>query len=163
MTRQIRITILHAAAVVAAGVLCGSAANLLRPDRIPWIEDWGSFIEAKALRENIALVDAAEAHELVRAGRHLLFDARPPADYEAGHLPGALSVPFDGVEEAMLRIQSRLSAEQPVVTYCSGQSCDESFELTKYLRVQGFTNVVLFAGGMDAWKAAGYPVEEGPR
>lgn len=150
------------AALLLAAAACGTVANLVSPRRIPWVEDWAHYIEARALREGIALVTPGRAWDLLAAGTHVFFDARPAADYEAGHIPTAVSVPYDGVEEAMPRVQMLLTPAQPIVTYCSGRECDESFLLTLYLREQGFTNVVLFAGGFERWRAAGHPVEGGP-
>jgi len=52
-----------------------------------------------------------------------------------------------------------LTPDTPILTYCSGEECDESFQVSEFLREQGFTNVVLFAGGYTAWEAGGLPTE----
>jgi rhodanese-related sulfurtransferase len=151
----------RALALVALALVCSVAANLLRPDPIPWVEDWSRHIEARAMKERITLVDVEQAFRVVHSGLHLVLDARPAADFQAGHLPGALSVPYEAKEEAMAEVQMFLTPSRPILAYCSGEACDESFLLTLYLRDQGFTNVALFAGGTAAWKAAGHPLQEG--
>ena len=143
-------------------IACGTATQLVRRDPIPWFEDWSNYIEAKALKEGIPLVSAAQAMAFLQSGR-LILDARPAADYEAGHIPSARSVPYDSIADALPAVQQFLTPSAPVMTYCSGKNCDESFLLTQYLRRQGFTNVVLFAGGFEAWSAGGHPVERGGR
>lgn len=153
--------ILRAAGIVLAAGLLGTASNLAHPKHIPWVEDWSRYIEAKALKEKIPLVTPAQAVRIVEAGSHLVLDARPEADYAAGHVPGAISMPYDAVDARMVEIQALLTPGRPMLTYCSGAHCDESFLLTLYLRRQGFTNVVLFAAGFDEWKAAGHPLEGG--
>lgn len=155
--------LLRAAGLLLTAILFGTASNLVHPARIPWVEDWSKYIESKALKEKIALVTPAQALKIVGAGNHVILDARPAADFDAGHIPGAVSLPYDTVEEKMTEVQALLTPAQPILTYCSGESCDESFLLTLYLRRQGFTNVVLFAAGFDQWKSAGNPVEGGPR
>jgi rhodanese-related sulfurtransferase len=150
-----------AALILVLSLACGTVANWVSPARIPWIGDWENYIETKALKDKITLVTAAQAKALFDQGTHLFLDARPKADYDAGRIPTALSLPYTQVDEGMIHVQQYLTPTQPIVTYCSGKDCDESFMLTKYLRLQGFTNIVLFAGGMEQWKSAGYAVEGG--
>ena len=153
----------HAAVILLVAVACGTASQLVRRDRIPWFEDWSNYIEAKALKEGIPLATVKQAMTFLQSGTHVILDARPAADYEAGHIPTALSVPYDSVADAMVTAQQHLTPSQPIMTYCSGKNCDESFLLTQYLRRQGFTNVVLFAGGFETWSAEGHPIERGGR
>jgi rhodanese-related sulfurtransferase len=147
------------AGILLVSCLLGATANLVSPHRIAWVEDWTRYIEAKAIKAGITLVNAKQVEDIVKAGTHVIFDARPEADYRAGHLPGAISMPHQSVEEALAGAQALLTPAQPIVTYCSGEDCDESFLLTEYLNQQGFTNVVLFAGGISQWKETGHPVE----
>lgn len=151
-----------AACIVAVSLLLGTASNFLSPRRIAWKEDWSQYIESKALREGIALVTTPQAFEYFQKGSHIFLDARHGGDYRQGRIPGAFSLPFDAQDEKAAEVQALLSPSQPVVTYCAGKNCDESFLLTIELRKQGFTNVVLYAGGMDAWIEAGHPAERGP-
>jgi rhodanese-related sulfurtransferase len=157
----IRAVLPEVVVLLLVSILLGGAANLVSPRRIPWVEDWTHYIEAKALKAGVTLVTAKQVEDMIHGGTYVVFDARPEADYQAGHLPGAVSLPYQFVEEALAGAQALLTPAQPIVAYCSGEDCDESFLLTLYLRKQGFTNVVLFAGGFDQWKAGGHPVEDG--
>ncbi len=154
-------TVGHVIALMLVAMLCGAIANVVRPNRIPWIEDWSSYIEAKAQKEKVTLVTVEQAAHIAALEDSLVLDARPRADYQAGHIRRAKSVPFDSVEEGLTAILPELMPGRLMMTYCSGKNCDESFLLTLYLRQQGFTNVVLFAAGFQPWKDAGYPVESG--
>jgi rhodanese-related sulfurtransferase len=147
--------------ILAAALVCGTLANLFFPGRIVWVENWANYIEAKAGKEKVALVDLKQAQLIAGAGTHVILDARPADDYRRGHLPGAVSLPYASVEQHMEDVQKLLTPAQPIMTYCSGENCDESFLLTLYLRRQGFTNAVLFTGGFTQWKTAGCPIEEG--
>ncbi len=126
------------------------------------MEDWSHYIEAKALENGITLITSAQAWDYFEKGTHVFLDARPNTDYAAGHIPGAFSLPYDAMEDHFMNVQMLLTPEQPLVTYCSGKECDESFLLTIFLRDQGFTNIVLFADGIEAWNEAGHSEEGGP-
>ena len=54
-----------------------------------------------------------------------------------------------------------LMADQPVVVYCGGRTCDDSLTVAKAIQQQGLKQVVVFEGGMAAWLDAGLTVQEG--
>lgn len=149
----------QALVLLGLAALLGTGAQLLPSTRIPWREDWSQFVQTKALKAGLPLVDVAETAALLDAKRHLVLDARPLTDYDAGHLPGALSLPQAQLDTAYPQIAPLLTPAQPILVYCSGHECDESLHLSLYLREQGFTNVVLFVGGFSDWKADGRPIE----
>lgn len=142
---------------------CAAAAGLLAqavsPNRIPWREDWSRYVETKALAAGLTLAKVDDVQRILHEQSHLLLDARPVADYDKGHLPGALSLPQTDLDTYYPQLLPLLTPAQPLLVYCSGLECDESLLLSVYLREQGFTNVTLFAGGYLAWKAAGLPLE----
>ena len=149
----------QAVKLMAAAALLGGLAQLVSPTRIPWHEDWSRYVETKALKVGLALASLDDVQRMVREQSHLLLDARPVADYDRGHLPGALSLPQADLDTYYPQILPLLTAEQPLLVYCSGHECDESFLLSVYLREQGFTNLSLFVGGLLTWREAGLPVE----
>ncbi len=150
VTKQVGIAVLLA-------LVLGTVANVFLPRRIAWVEDWGQYIEAKALAAHLSLADLKDTRKLVEAGEAILFDARPMVDYQAGHIPGALSFsydPFETIDERLAIYDALLAPEQQVVTYCSGTDCDESFMLATFLKDHGFTNVLLYVGGWGEWQQA---------
>ncbi|MBU0678700.1 MAG: rhodanese-like domain-containing protein [Verrucomicrobia bacterium] len=151
----------HILLLIVVSAAGAAILNALRPDRILWVEDWSHYIEAKALKAGITLANLDQTHAIIEAGRHIVFDARPRSDYEEGHLPTALPLPYDDVDLAFMTAQAYITPQQPILAYCSGIACDESYELVLFLKNQGYTNVVLFVGGMKAWVDAGYATEEG--
>ena len=147
--------------LVAAAALLGALAQTFSPARIPWREDWSRYVESKALAAGLTLANLDDVRRMVRDQTHLLLDARPVADYDRGHLPGAFPLPQTELDTYYPQMLPLLSASQPLLVYCSGQECDESFLLSLYLREQGFTNVALFVGGYLAWQASD-ATTEGP-
>jgi rhodanese-related sulfurtransferase len=96
-------------------------------------------------------VGAREADGLVQAGA-LLLDVREPAEWRAGHAPGARHIP-------LAEIQGRLGGlprDRRVVVVC--RSGGRSARATALLARSGFEAVNL-NGGMRAWASAGLAVE----
>lgn len=92
----------------------------------------------------------------LRDGRVTVLDVRPADEFAMGHLPGALNVPLDTLEQ---RLQE-LDPDQEIVAYCRGAYCVLSFEAVAALRGRGF-NVHRLEDGYPEWRAAGLPVESG--
>lgn len=89
-------------------------------------------------------------------GSVLVLDVRPTEEYEAGHIPGAMSVPLDELE-------SRLAALPPdteIVAYCRGPYCVLAPQALQLLRRHGYQARRL-QDGLPEWRRAGLPVEAG--
>lgn len=147
--------------LLALALVLGALAQTFSPTRIPWRADWSRYVETKALAAGLTLATLADVKVMVRDQTHLLLDARPVSDYDHGHLPGAFSLPQTDLDTYYPQIMPLLTPEQPVLVYCSGKECDESFLLSQFLREQGHTNVALFVGGFLEWQAA-HAKTEGP-
>jgi rhodanese-related sulfurtransferase/DNA-binding transcriptional ArsR family regulator len=95
---------------------------------------------------------------LERAGRGdvVILDVRPAEEFAAGHIPGALSIPLDRLDENF----SRLPRRRPVVAYCRGPYCVLAPEAVARLRAHGF-NARRLEDGMPEWRLAGLPVATG--
>ncbi len=112
------------------------------------------FLEERGMMEP---VDRTELLDRVRRGKVTVLDVRPREEYEAGHVPGALSVPLCELETAL----ARLPRDQEIVAYCRGPYCVLSVEVVGMLRARGFRAVRMEEGVPD-WRAMGFPVAVGP-
>lgn len=83
-----------------------------------------------------------------------VIDVRPPEEYAAGHVPGAVSVPLSELEKHLNQFDSR----QEIVAYCRGPYCILAFDAVAKLREKGFRARRL-QDGYPEWKTAGLPVE----
>jgi rhodanese-related sulfurtransferase len=91
----------------------------------------------------------------------LILDAREPAEYAEGHIPGAINLPADEVIADPERLDAVDSGGRPIICYCGGGSCEVSIHLAEALVYQsGKKRVLVFMGGWPEWEAAGYPVEK---
>jgi rhodanese-related sulfurtransferase len=111
-------------------------------------------------REGMEPVDREALLGLVREGAVTVLDVRPVEEYNAGHIPGALSIPLKELE---LRL-SDLSHDQEIVAYCRGPYCVLSVQAVEMLRDKGF-NAVRLEEGIQDLRAMGFPitVEERPK
>ena len=87
--------------------------------------------------------------------KYRFIDARDISDFDAGHVQGALNIPFHEIDKYKDRLND-LSKDQVYVTYCSS-ACDVSIDMAYFMAKMGFKKVYIFHGGWDEWKAAGYP------
>ena len=81
-----------------------------------------------------------------------LLDVRTATEFNTGHLPDALQADFTKKDQFFDRIQ-HLDKTKPVYIYCL--SGGRSAAAAKWMRSNGYTNVVEMEGGVIAWKKAG--------
>lgn len=91
--------------------------------------------------------------KLERGDRFKLVLALAPEVYEQMHIPGSLN--FKNPVEAA----ENLDPDEEVIVYCSNPSCPASVRAYLYLRSRGFENLARYAGGLEDWIEAGFPLE----
>jgi len=106
-------------------------------------------------------VQTATAKRFFDARAALFLDARDPAEYEKGHIPGAIRLTNAEAQNEPQRVKSLPVEGRPVIAYCEGGACEASLELARFLLESGFRKVLVYMGGYPEWEAAGHPVERG--
>jgi rhodanese-related sulfurtransferase len=104
-------------------------------------------------RDELAPVTLDELRRLVRDGDITVLDVRPREEYDAGHIPGALSVPVAELEGRLGELPKR----REVIAYCRGPYCVYSVEAVELLREHGY-RARRTDDGLPDWRAAGRPV-----
>lgn len=99
-------------------------------------------------------ISREELLERIRAGDITLLDVRSAEEYALGHLPGALNIPAEELEQRL----SELPPKQDVVAYCRGPYCVLSTNAAAFLGARNF-RVLRLAAGFPDWKAAGLSIE----
>ena len=107
-----------------------------------------------------ATVSREEAVRLWNIGT-LFCDARAPADYAAGHIANALSLPSQQFNDYFPKVQPMLTTESTVVIYCDGENCDQGRTVAHQLRELGYGQVRLLENGWTVWRRAGLPTQTG--
>ena len=82
----------------------------------------------------------------------LIVDARTSADYQHGHISGALSLNPENWDESLVKFLSPWSPERPVVVYCGGQACGLSKEVALRILIDlPEAKVFVLKGGYPGW------------
>ena len=108
-------------------------------------------------------ISTRELQAEIDARRVLIFDARSPAEFATGHLPGALNVagkpglPPSQYTSDIGPIERLVKGNraQPIVLYCNGLFCGRSKRLADDLLAASFTSVRRYQLGMPVWRALG--------
>lgn len=123
------ILLLAALGIVATAAHADDAAGLISPDKL-----------ATQLQSHVAVT---------------IIDVRTPEEYAAGHLPGALNIPYDEVEKRVGELKA--GRDKPVVVYCrTGRRSRMAGDTLKSL---GFTAVLHLEGDLPGWQERGFAVE----
>lgn len=100
-----------------------------------------------------SVLSREELERLIKEADVLVVDVRPPIEFEHGHLPGALSLPFDALPEGL----ERLPRDRDIVLYCRGAYCLWAEEALGILRERGF-RASRVDGGWEEWWDEDRPV-----
>ncbi len=114
------------------------------------------------------MVDAAKVKSSIGAGA-VAVDFRIPAEYEEGHIVGAISIPYKEKSTKAVDYDasldsvdlSKLPADKSTVLigYCNGPECWKGYKGADHIIKAGYKKVYWFRGGMPEWRAAGGAVE----
>ena len=110
-------------------------------------------------RDDLEVISRAELETRLGDGDLVLIDVRPESEYEAGHLPGAFSIPPDQLE-GLDHLVSTITPDQEIVAYCRGPYCVFADDAIRYLAVQG-RSAVRLVEGVPEWRRGGGEVETG--
>ncbi len=105
-------------------------------------------------RDSLEPVSRQELLERLEEGSVTLLDVRPPEEFAAGHIPGALNIPASELERHL----EALPKDREVVAYCRGAWCILSFDAVALLRKKGLVARRL-EDGYPEWEAEGHPVQ----
>jgi rhodanese-related sulfurtransferase len=107
-------------------------------------------------RDGIEVIGRDELAARLARSEVVVLDVRPAAEYAAGHIAGARSVPVTDVRRHLLT----LPPDADVVAYCRGPYCVYADEAVRELARHG-VRAWRLADGFPEWKRAGLPVAAG--
>jgi rhodanese-related sulfurtransferase/DNA-binding transcriptional ArsR family regulator len=107
-------------------------------------------------KDDFEPVPAVELLDRARRGLVTVLDVRPPEEFAAGHVPGAVNIPVQELEKRFRELPKR----KEIIAYCRGPFCLMSYEAVQLLRKRGLKARRL-QDGMPEWRIAGLPIETG--
>jgi len=159
----------QALVIVIVAVVIGGLSNVIRSDQVPWISTKMSMQELKpvmldSLRDSTGasfpVLIRLEDVEKHRGQDAVIIDARLPESYAAGHITGAISIPFERLDSYQT-VLSEIPKDTMVIIYCDGRDCDLSYDLSMYLIQRGYLRVFEYEEGWAEWSTSGLPVTKG--
>jgi rhodanese-related sulfurtransferase len=88
----------------------------------------------------------------------VIIDNRTIADYDAGHIEGALHLVDSEITEEAVLARIAKSKDAPVIFYCNGVKCGRAANATIKAVQWGYSRVYYYALGMAQWKQRGLPL-----
>lgn len=117
-----------------------------------WIVANGNSNAGSGLPTEISVSEALAKRE---AGAFIL-DVRQPEEWNEAHIPDSTLIPLDQLAARV----NEVPKDQEIVVVC--RSGNRSAQGRDILLQAGLSNVTSMAGGLNQWKAAGYPTSSGP-
>ena len=105
-------------------------------------------------RDDLEAISREELLRRSKDGLVSILDVRPPEEYAAGHIPGAVNLSLKDLEKPL----KEFPEGKEIIAYCRGTYCVLSFEAVAAIRKMG-RKVRRLEEGYPEWKAAGLPVE----
>jgi len=105
-----------------------------------------------AAKDEMEPVPAAELMQRAKKGLVTVLDVRPPEEFAAGHVPGAINIPIGELQKRLAELPKR----KEVVAYCRGPYCLMSYDAVHLLRGRGLKARRL-QDGLPEWRLAGLP------
>jgi rhodanese-related sulfurtransferase len=105
--------------------------------------------------DGVRRISVEEARTALAEDRAVMLDVRGTVEYELGHIKGARLLPLGEIAKRA----AELPREKLIVTYCACKHEGLSGHAVQELQKQGIENSAALVGGLDAWRAAGLPVE----
>lgn len=102
-------------------------------------------------------ISRAELQEGIADGTLTAVETLRAEHFADGHLPGAIHLHFDDIDEHALALIPDLAT--PIVTYCSNELCRNSDFAAARLVKLGYTNVRRYPAGKQDWVENGLPLE----
>jgi rhodanese-related sulfurtransferase len=118
--------------------------------------DYSYLYNEPASKEEIIKIDITEAKNLFDSGKAVFVDARGQAEYDLGHIKGAVSVPAAATPEEIAKLKDIL-AGKVLVTYCHGAGCHLADKSALMLYDAGYRKTAIFFGGWPKWNELSYP------
>ena len=112
-----------------------------------------SELQALSRGDHVEAITGDELLARLQEASITVLDVRPAQEFAAGHLPGAINIPFDDLQRRL----GELPANAEIAAYCRGPYCVLSVQAVAALRQQGL-HARRLGSGYDDWQAAGLPV-----
>ncbi len=139
--------------IIGISILLAVSFNHSNPNGIPLFPDppdTASFPH----------ISASAAYENLKQGKTIIIDSMPANFFQKRHIKGAVNMPMALFDIVFLMNFSEDDKEKEILVYGNTISRPYDLEIAGKLQLRGYTNIRIIDGGLSAWEAQGYPVED---
>lgn len=147
--KRLFLILVLATMMLGTAVACGGGEAATTTDTQPAVSaDLNEILDLPATVDVQTVATVKERNDVV------VLDVREQWEYDEGHIPGVTLIPMGEVSSRL----DEIPTDKEVIVTC--RSGNRSGQITEFLRQQGYDNVHNMDGGILAWEAAGYEVEQ---
>ena len=155
--------------IIFLGSAMGLVYNALTPGGITLKGSWSSKITSDSVVVPYSYKEGSDPHAIsldyammkFQSTKVIFLDARLPGDFKAGHIRGAINLPYEEFEVHAPSVLPKLNKNEEIIAYCDGTECESSLLLARELLEDGYKNIKVFFGGWAEWQKSGLSVETG--
>jgi rhodanese-related sulfurtransferase len=140
----------------------GSAGNPFLDNFFPaeaFLDSSYNVYQLLSAGKEIPVLAAGDVFKIFKEKSALFIDARGADEFVAGHIPGAINIPYDSVSAPKYaKTLSGIAIDIRIVVYCNTHLCIVSRSGAEGIVFNGFTRVII-AEGFWRWEEMGFPVE----
>lgn len=141
-------------AIEAGVILCASLCAAWILSSVPGgpLGDGGAIasIRDDKFETFVPKIDAGEMAE-ASARKSLIVDARLPADYKRGHVPGAINIPVDSSPDAIRGALDGRQKNEAILLYCQSAQCPYAGMVAREIYDLGYRDLSLYKEGWVGW------------
>ena len=112
----------------------------------------GLLVACSGPPDGVVVVENTALDQLLVDVSPVVIDVRTTAEFQAGHVPGAVHIPHENIVAGV----AGLDVSNGVVLYCGRGP--RAIKAEEALIAAGIDNLYHLNGGMEAWRASGLPV-----
>ncbi len=147
--------------ILALAVFLGLSVNHFRPGSLPLVGDWSPEAQLRLDSGDSLVISLEDAEMRFFTQTAVFLDVRSRDLYEKGHIPGALNLPLEELEERFVEALGHFPPDTNFIAYCDGEGCSLSKDMAFALIERGIGNVWVLVNGWTVWQESGLPVETG--
>ena len=152
--------------ILTFSVLIAFIGNVVSPNGIALLGQWNTQkgVLTANPRDKTAegpreIENISDVLPIFNGKKALFVDARDKKSYRESHIEGAVSLPVNDYDNAIIPFSEKYDVSQKIITYCSGRQCEDSHFLAENLYSEGYKNIFVFIDGFEAWEENALPVE----
>ena len=144
------LSIVQTAGFVVIALLCGMVYHFANDEGFLAHANATTSVQQAHLGSFVPKISSKKVAKLINSDT-VIIDARLARDFDAGHIEGAVNVPFDICDKGFSDALVDIDKNARIVVYCQSAGCPFALKTAKRLKDKGFSDISIFKGGWNEW------------